>query len=103
MAQHPFAALTLDAMEVDQDDLSTGPQRIMDGLQGALRKLEMVVGVADENQIDAVRGQLGRELIALNRLDVLDLVLLAGLLDVSKRGRSNSHGIDFALFPDLGS
>jgi hypothetical protein len=51
MAHDPFAALALDAMEVDQDDLPSRPKGVMDRLQSSLRKLKVVVGIADENQV----------------------------------------------------
>src|SRR5262245_28253058 len=56
MAQHPFAAFAFDAIKVDQDDLPAGSKGFMDRLHGSLRKLEMVISVADENQIDRVLG-----------------------------------------------
>jgi len=75
MPHDKIAAFALNPMEVDQDYSASGSKGIMDGLQGALWKLEVVVGVADEHEIDGVLGQLGRELIALDRLDVLDLAI----------------------------
>src|SRR6516162_4906929 len=103
MPQHKLAALTFDAMEIDQDDLSRWSKGVIDGLQRSLRKLEMVVRVADENQIDGVPGQLGRKLMALNCLDVLELVFFASFLDVAQKGWGDIHGDDLPLFPDLGS
>ncbi|MCI0681077.1 MAG: hypothetical protein L0Y71_03150 [Gemmataceae bacterium] len=89
-------------MEVDQDHLPAGSKRLVDGLESSLRKLEVVVGVADEHQIDGVLRQLGRELIALDRLDVLDLAVGARLLDVTKKGLRDIDGEHLALVPDLG-
>ena len=54
MAQHPLAAFALDAMKIDQDELPTGSEGVVDGFQSSLRKLEVVVSIANKNQIDRV-------------------------------------------------
>src|SRR5262245_1392999 len=100
MAHDPFATIALDPMEVDQDDLPSGSKGVMDGLQGSLRELEVVVRVADEHQVNGILGQFGRELVAQDRLDVRELALPAGLLDVAQKGRGNVHGKDLPLFAD---
>src|SRR5262249_33652848 len=43
------------------------------------------------------------ELMAQDRLDVLDLVFLACLVDVLKECGGNIHGDDFSIVPDLRS
>src|SRR4029079_16408334 len=78
MAQNEFAALAFDAVEVDQNESSTWAKGVMDRLERSLRKLEMVVGVADEDEIDGILRQLGRGLVAKDCLNVFDLVFLAG-------------------------
>jgi hypothetical protein len=52
VTQDPFAAFSLDSLEINENNLSTGEQRVVDGLQRSKREFEMVVCVADENQID---------------------------------------------------
>ncbi|HEV3146623.1 MAG TPA: hypothetical protein VGZ47_22235 [Gemmataceae bacterium] len=101
MAHHKDAALTFNAVEVDQDDLASWSKGVVDGLKGALRELEVVVRVANKHKINRVFGQLCRKLIAMNRLDVLDSGVAACLLDVTQKGLGNIDGINLALVPDL--
>jgi hypothetical protein len=102
MPHDKIAALALDAVEVDEDNSTSGSQGVMNGLERSLRKLEVMIGVADENEIDGVLGQLGAELVTQHRLDVLDLGVLACLLIVTKEGRGYILGVNLALVSDLG-
>src|SRR5204863_5430320 len=47
VAQGPFATLAFDALKIDQRDAPAGAKSLVDRLQRPLRKLEMMVNVAD--------------------------------------------------------
>src|SRR5262249_40259652 len=52
VAQHPVRTLPLHPVEINQDDLAARLEGPADGGHRLLGELEVVVGVADEGQID---------------------------------------------------
>jgi hypothetical protein len=57
MRHRPFATDTLDTLEVDHDQLPTRLQRLRDRLHRGLRELKVMIGIADESEVDGVGRQ----------------------------------------------
>ena len=55
MPQYPGWTYAIDALKVDHDHPATGAQRPVEGGHRPKGELEVVVGVADEGQIDGRR------------------------------------------------
>jgi hypothetical protein len=68
--QHEVGALPLDAVEVDDDESAARLERREDRGEVLLRPLEVVVDVADEDDVDARGRQTGRVVGALHHVDV---------------------------------
>src|SRR5262249_32202657 len=82
MVHHPVGTHAFDPLEIDQYISPTGPERTVDGLHRFGRELEVVIGVADESQVDRVRRQGHGGLGADDADHVLDAFLLARFRDV---------------------
>lgn len=52
--EYPCRAFPFNAMKIDQDHLSSRPQRSVDRSHRLKRELEVVVSVANEGQVDGV-------------------------------------------------
>ena len=61
----------------------------------------MVVGVADENQIDGIGSKMSRPLPAQNTLDIGDAFFSRSFFDVIDRLLSNIHRINLAIGSNL--
>ena len=72
----------------------------MNRVQCSLRKLEVVINVADEHQINRIWRKLGRILLADHADDVLHLLLVSGFLDVVHKFLCNVHGINLPRSSD---
>ena len=99
MAEDPFATNAGDPLEVDHDELATWLQSAVERVQRSERELEVMIGVAHERHVDGVGRQLAGLLGALHQADVLDSLILAGLVDVIQKGLCDVHGVDLALGP----
>src|ERR1043165_4859567 len=100
--QHPVRAHAGDALEVDHHQRSAGPQRAPDRVEHRSRILEVVIGVADENEIDRARLEAR---IGLRRDDAHDIVQSgrARLLEVAlDEAACDVDRVDAALRPDSG-
>ena len=71
----------------------------MDTLQYPRRVLEMVVGVADIDQVDTCRWQFGGDILAQDRSDVSQFLVLGGFVDVVEELARDVDGEHPALFP----
>src|SRR5207248_6790096 len=58
VAEDPLRTLARDAVEVAEDHSPAGPERLVDRLHRAEGVLEVMVGVADEDEIDGVGGEV---------------------------------------------
>ena len=87
--------------EIEQDELSAGTKGLVDGSHGLLGILEMMVGVADEGQIDGV----WRQFTGCRSADYASYVFqprfLGSLLDVLDEFPGDVHSIDPSLGTDL--
>jgi hypothetical protein len=101
MAEDPGRADPRDALEIDHDDLASRAQRPLERGQGLRGKLEVMVGVADEGQVDRVRRQFEGVGLADDTDDVRDPLHLARPVNVLDEGGRDVHGVDLALWTDL--
>ena len=101
MTEYPPRADARDAPEVDHHQFAARPERGVDAAQHILWILEVMIGVADEHQIDAVRWQLHAVLIIDNADDVVQAMvpgtLHAGVDEVA----CDIDRIDQAARPDF--
>ena len=101
MVQQPYSGLTQDPMEVDHNDLTAGPQGFVNRSHRLVRKLEVVVGIADKDQIDGFRRQLHGVGGADDADNVFDVCFLAGLLDMLDELGGDVHGVHRSLGAEL--
>src|SRR4029077_2215884 len=60
VVQYPLPALALDPAKVDYHQLASRTQRSVNRGHGLVWELEVMVGVADEGQVNRIRRQINR-------------------------------------------
>jgi hypothetical protein len=72
----------------------------MDGCHGLERIFEVVIGVADQRNVDGVRGQLDGNRRAQHASHILDLLLPADFFDVLNKLGNDLHGVNLTGRPN---
>jgi hypothetical protein len=99
VAHHPLAARTLDFLEVHDDQASPGFQSSMNRFHRLERKLEMMIGIADESDIHLIRWEPRGIGLTYECVDILLPQAAAGLLYMLEERRGNIDGNDSAFPP----
>src|SRR5262249_36823548 len=90
-----------DTLEIDDNQSATGTQGSVDRSHRLEGIFEMMIGIADEGQIDGFFRQLYRVGLADHADHVFEALFLAGLLDIFDELGGNIHGMPLAPGADL--
>ena len=89
-----------DTLEVDHDETPARLEASVDRGERTLRALEVVVGVADENEVDRLRSEADGVVRAEHRRKVEEAVRLCALLNVFQELGSDIDSVHPAMHPD---
>src|SRR5439155_7549413 len=100
VVHHPVGAHARDATEFHQYNLASRTEGLEDRMHGSVRKLEVMIGVADKGEVNGVGGQFGGGRRADHAYDLLEILLVTRLDDVIDELFRDVHGVDLAFRAD---